>query len=129
MSTDVDPPCRRSGPLGAGLILLALWMQLLAPMAALRMALAAPDMPGAILCGHAPGGDAIAASADRPVAPHDCDVCRLCRAGMVPPPLPAVPAAARLLRWTAPAWPIPPLSDPRPAPRVVGQPRAPPLAA
>jgi hypothetical protein len=129
VSTHVDPPRRRPGPLGTGLILLALWVQLLAPMATLRMALAAPDMPGAILCGHAPGGDAIAASADWPVAPHDCDVCRLCRAGMVPPPLPAVPSAARLLRWTAPAWPIPPPSDPRPAPRVVGQPRAPPITA
>jgi hypothetical protein len=129
VSTHGNPARRRPGLLGAALILLALWVQALAPMAALRMALVAPEMPGAILCGHTPGGDAIGISVDQPVPPPGCDLCRLCRAGMVPPPLPDLPVLARLLRWTASAWPIPPLSDPTPAPRVVGQPRAPPITA
>jgi len=129
VSTDLTLRRRRPGFLGTGLILLALWVQALAPLAALRMALAVPDMPGAILCGHPPDVDAIGAVLDQPEAPPTCDVCRLCRAGMIPPPLPEAPGLARLLRWTAPAWPIPPPSHPKPAPRIAGQPRAPPLFA
>ncbi|MCJ2143218.1 DUF2946 family protein [Methylobacterium sp. E-066] len=120
---------RRPGFLGTGLILLALWVQALAPAAALRMALAVPGLQGAILCGHPPAGDEIGASVDQPMAPPTCDVCRLCRAGMVPPPNPEAPGLARLLRWVAPVWPIPPPSHPKLAPRVAGQPRAPPVPA
>ncbi|SFM06230.1 DUF2946 family protein [Methylobacterium pseudosasicola] len=129
VSTDLNLRRRHLGFLGTGLVLLALWVQALAPLVTLRMVLAAPEMPGAVLCGHLPDGDAIGASLEQPVAPPTCDVCRLCRAGMVPPPHPKTPDVARLLRWTAPAWPIPPPSDPKPAPRVAGQPRAPPLPA
>ncbi|MCJ2057689.1 DUF2946 domain-containing protein [Methylobacterium sp. J-048] len=127
--TDLTLVRGRPGLLGTGLILLALWVQVLAPMAALRMALSASQMPGTILCGHPTGSDAISVSADLPATPPACDVCRLCRAGMVPPPIPDVPARAGRLRWTASAWPIPPPAHPKPAPRVVGQPRAPPVTA
>ncbi|MCJ2125065.1 DUF2946 family protein [Methylobacterium sp. J-077] len=129
VSTDRMTLRRRPGLLGTGLILLALWVQALAPVVALRMALAVPELQGAILCGHPPGGDEVGVSVEQPVAPPTCDVCRLCRAGMIPPPLLEAPVFARLLRWTAPAWPIPPPSRPKPMPRVAGQPRAPPIPA
>ena len=130
MTTDFAHPGTRPRFLGAGLILLALWVQALAPMAALRMALTAPGMlPGAILCGHPAGDDAIGATVEQPVAPPACEVCRLCRAGIVPPPLTGSPTVARLLRWIAVAWSIPPPSRPDAPQRITGQPRAPPLIA
>lgn len=129
MTTDLTHSGTRTRFLGTGLILLALWVQALAPMAALRMASAAPGMlPGVILCGH-PAGDEISASVEQPVAPPACEVCRLCRAGIVPPPLPGSPTVTQPLRWLAVAWPIPPPSRPNASPRVTGQARAPPLIA
>ncbi|MEE7491501.1 DUF2946 family protein [Methylobacterium oryzae] len=121
---------RRPGLLGAGLIVLALWIQALAPAVALRMAQASPGaLPGQILCGHAPDQ-----AGDFGIGPHapatgSCALCGLCRAGAVPPLLPASPGLARRLRWTAVTWPIPPPLRTASAPTVTGQPRGPPRSA
>ncbi|MDP4006481.1 DUF2946 family protein [Methylobacterium sp. NEAU K] len=130
MPTVPAPARTRPGLLGTALILLALWVQALAPVAALRMSVSPPDLlPSAILCGHGPGGAEPGVSMEQPVVPPSCDLCRLCRAGMTPPPLPAAPIVARFLRWITVAWPVPPPSHPAPPPRLAGQPRAPPVPA
>lgn len=115
--------------LGSALILLALWVQALAPAAALRMILAAPGgLPGAILCGSvADHPDAVGVQPG--TATSACDVCRLCRAGLHPPPLPAPPRIARPQTWETVAWPAPPPAPTGPARRPAGLPRAPPRLA
>ncbi|MGU3464924.1 DUF2946 domain-containing protein [Methylobacterium sp. C33D] len=110
--------------------MLALWIQALAPAVALRMAQADRGaLPGQILCGHAPD-----LAEPLTVGPHapatgSCALCGLCRAGAVPPPLPASPGLARRLRWTAVAWPIPHPDRATSVPAVIGQPRGPPRPA
>lgn len=101
---------RRPSLFGAGLIALALWVQALAPLGALRMMLAGPtDLPLGILCGHGPDNVAPIAAVDQQgQAAPGCSVCQLCRAGLAPPPLPTRPTLARRVRWHAVAWPIPP---------------------
>lgn len=103
-------PRRRTGPLGAVLIALALWVQALAPVGALRMMLGAPaDLATGILCGHPPDRtEAFAAVDQQNQAAPVCALCQLCRAGLAPPPPPIEPIFARRLRWRAVAWPIPP---------------------
>lgn len=122
---------RRPGLLGTGLIALALWVQALAPLGALRMMLGAPaDRPLGILCGHGPDRAAISPTVDRPgPAAPDCALCRLCRAGLAPPPVPGGPVPARRFRWQSVAWPIPPpIRIPFEA-RRAARPRAPPTTA
>ena len=127
----VSLPVRRpSRLLGTGLVLLALWVQALAPMAALRMALAGGEwLPGAVLCGHVAATSAVDVAVEPPFMPPACEVCRLCRAGLSPPPWPSSPVIARSLRWISVAWSVPPPSRLGPTPRFAGQPRAPPVFA
>ncbi|WCS25217.1 DUF2946 domain-containing protein [Methylobacterium sp. NMS14P] len=120
----------RPGLPGAVLIVLALWIQALAPALALRVAQADRGaLPGQILCGHAPdlAGD-LAVGPGAP-ATGSCALCGLCRVGAVPPLLPASPGLARRLRWAAATWPIPPPVRTASAPAVIGQPRGPPRSA
>jgi len=117
--------------LGVGLILLALWLQALAPVARLRQEAVRglqsieEAIAGAILCGHAPAGpdSATAPSAPAHAAHHDCPFCR----SHVAAPVPVTPApVVRRLAWHAAAWPIPPPPRPLrppPSPRLA---RAPP---
>ncbi|WP_267423152.1 DUF2946 family protein [Methylobacterium sp. GC_Met_2] len=122
---------RLPGLLGIALIALALWVQALAPVGALRMMLSAPkDLPIGILCGHGPDGDGATASVEQqdPQA-RACDLCQLCRAGLAPPPVPTGPTLARRLRWRAVVWPFPPPVHSQPSSRWSVRPRAPPTAA
>ncbi len=117
------------GIIGAGLILLALWLQALAPAAALRaMALAADPVAHAVICG--PSGAETDPDEPAQQAPHAaCQLCGLCAAGLTGAILPAAPPALAAPSWRiAAAWPIPP-----PPARIVsdhppGQPRAPPAS-
>ena len=125
------PIGRRPGLLGIALIALALWVQALAPVAALRMMLIArADLPIGILCGHGPDDDGAAASVDQQdsQAPA-CALCQLCRAGLAPPPVPNGSTLARRLSWRAVAWPIPPPVYGQPPSRWSARPRAPPATA
>jgi len=120
----------RPGLPGAVLIVLALWIQALAPAVALRMAQADRGvLPGQILCGHAADQVGDVAIGLHAPATGSCALCGLCRAGAVPPLLPASPGLARRLRWTAVAWPIPPPARAASVPIIVGQPRGPPRSA
>lgn len=121
----------RPGPLGAGLLLLALWVQALAPIAALRMEAAAVDpLAIGVICGHARDTADAGSTLERQTPPPArCDLCRLCCAGILTPTLPGAPAIARELRWFAVSWPIPPPPGSGSAARYVGQPRAPPAHA
>nr|USU33733.1 hypothetical protein NG677_08745 [Methylobacterium sp. OTU13CASTA1] len=108
--------------LGTALLVLALWLQALAPGAALR--LPPPDpLAHAIICGH--GIEAAVAAEDG--MPGPCAACPFCTGIALAPLVPTGPRVARTARWHAVAWatppPIPSLRRPRPA----GQPRAPPL--
>lgn len=121
---------RLPGLLGIALIALALWVQTLAPVGALRMMLSAPkDLPIGILCGHGPDGNGATASVEQqdPQA-RACDLCQLCRAGLAPPPVPTGPTLARRLRWRAVVWPFPPPVHRQPPSRWSARPRAPPAA-
>ncbi|MEL6063011.1 MULTISPECIES: DUF2946 domain-containing protein [unclassified Methylobacterium] len=103
-------PHRRPHPLGVALIALALWVQALAPVGALRMMLGPPgNLPPGILCGHGPDQAEPVSLVDRQgqTAPA-CALCQLCRAGLAPPPVPDGPTCAHKLRWHSVAWPIPP---------------------
>lgn len=130
MSSHRPPPIRRSRFLGAGLLLLALWVQALAPVAALRVLSAAADpLRDAIICGHARDADSgLAGEQPAPSVPA-CGPCRLCCAGIATPTLPGVPPTAGRLRWDAVSWPMPPPAKPNRVNRYVGQPRAPPIPA
>lgn len=123
--------------LGAGLILLALWLQLLAPAAGVLTrvrqaeAAAADALIHAILCGRDQGPDGAAdlhagLHADTPADHAACDRCPLCRCTAAAP-LPVLPdAVAGRLVWRRVTWPIPPpIPDIRPARNAV-QARAPP---
>ncbi|KQO65926.1 hypothetical protein ASF22_04445 [Methylobacterium sp. Leaf87] len=110
--------------LGTVLLILALWLQALAPGAALR--LPPPDpLAHAIICGH--GIEAAVAAEDG--MPGPCAACPFCTGIALAPLVPTGPRVARTARWHAVAWatppPIPSLRRPRPA----GQPRAPPLSS
>jgi len=122
---------RSTGLLGVALIALALWVQALAPVGALRLMLSGPEgLPGAILCGHAPDrAEAGAPDAQSAPAAPSCALCQLCRAGLAPPPVPLAPESARSLRWHVVAWPIPPPAHSVRANRIAARPRAPPIAA
>ncbi|SDA35102.1 hypothetical protein SAMN02799622_05992 [Methylobacterium sp. UNC378MF] len=131
MPVQKHPPLkhRHPGLLGAGLIVLALWIQALAPAVALRMAQATAALPGLILCGHAP--DQAVDAGIGPLAPAmaGCGLCGLCRAGAVPPLLPTLPGLAHHLRWETVAWLLPPSGLAASAVPVLGQPRGPPRFA
>lgn len=128
-------PLRSAGlprHLGAGLLLLALALQVFAPAAGLLTRARAAELAASdaqlhfVICGHAPGADATAAL---PVpAPADCDRCPFCRCTAAVPL--AVPPAlnARRVTWHPIAWPIPPPVQPPEPPRICAQARAPPLS-
>ncbi|WP_091715787.1 DUF2946 family protein [Methylobacterium phyllostachyos] len=122
---------RPTGLFGAALIALALWVQVLAPVGALRTMLAGPEgLSGAVLCGHAPDRVATDASdAQSAPAALGCALCQLCRAGLALPQVPLAPELARSLRWHVVAWPIPPPAGFARANRIAARPRAPPLSA
>lgn len=122
---------RPTGLIGAALIALALWVQTLAPVGALRTMLSGfESLPGAILCGHAPDRGEAGTSDDQsgPASPS-CALCQLCRAGLAPPPVPPALEFAQSLRWGVVAWPIPPPARFALANRITARPRAPPIAA
>ena len=107
--------------LGPVLVILALWLQALAPGAALR--LPAPDpLAHAIICGH--GAQAAVAAEDG--MPGPCAACPFCTGIMTAPLVPAGPQVARAARWNAVAWATPPPTPSLRRPRPAGQPRAPP---
>ncbi|MDO9428775.1 MAG: hypothetical protein Q7T93_18355 [Methylobacterium sp.] len=112
--------------LGIVLVILALWLQALAPGAALR--LTAPDpvagaLAHAIICG--PGAPAAVASEDG--MPGPCASCPFCAGIATAPLVPAGPQVARAARWHAVAWATPPPTPSLRRPRPSGQPRAPPI--
>ena len=116
--------------LGAGLLLLALALQLFAPAGGLLTRARAAELAAAdaqihfVICGQAPGTDATAALPGS--APADCDRCPFCRCtAAVPLPVPPV-LAVRRVTWHPVAWPIPPPAHPPEPPRPCAQPRAPP---
>ncbi|WP_019903727.1 DUF2946 domain-containing protein [Methylobacterium sp. 77] len=120
--------------LGSGLILLALWAQAIAPLAALRMPADAGASQGwstgplglSVICGHSEDAPALDEQAP---ASSVCKACPLCAVGLSSPILPQAPSLARRQGWNALAWPIPPpLAAKRPH-RRTGQPRAPPLSS
>ncbi len=115
------PPARIPAVLA---LLLALWVQSVAPGLALR--LSAPADPGlAAICGR---GLAPASLDAQGPAQGACAACPFCASGPTSPPLPDAPQLARVLRWSAPAWPIPPPGlCPNRQQRTV-QPRGPPRA-
>ncbi|MDP4023041.1 hypothetical protein Q8W71_10430 [Methylobacterium sp. NEAU 140] len=122
---------KRSGgrALGAALVLLALWLQALAPAAGLTAraraleTAAADALIHAALCGSATADPA----ADLPGAPPACDHCPFCRCPAAAP-LPLPPQAApRRLAWSPALWPIPPPARPARPPRTQAQARAPPV--
>ncbi|MCJ2080015.1 DUF2946 family protein [Methylobacterium sp. J-090] len=114
-----SPPIRAR--LGIVLVILALWLQALAPGAALR--LTAPDpLAHAVICGH--GAQAAVASEDG--MPGPCASCPFCTGIATAPLVPAGPQVARAARWRAVAWAPPPPPPPHRRARPTGQPRAPP---
>ena len=112
--------------LGGGLILLALWGQAIAPLAALRIPGAASALDHSAICGQ---GERSSAIEDRAPAAPACKACPLCAVGLSSPLVPQAPSVARRQGWHALAWPIPPPSVPARPHRVSGQPRAPPTAS
>lgn len=120
--------------LGAGLVLLALWLQLLAPAAALlaggvtSRALAAPELAIlAPICGHG----ALAADDRGTPLPAACRArCDLCGRLAAAPPLPSPPAPEpHRLTWRRIVWALPPPLPPhRPGERP-GTARGPPLSS
>ena len=123
---------RRAGStrgLGTGLILLALWLQVLAPAAGVltraRQAEAAnaDALIHAALCGRDQG---VSVAADLPTEGGSCERCPLCRCTAAAP-LPVAPGvvAVRLV-WQRVAWPIPPPIHAFRPPRAAVQARAPP---
>ena len=128
MSSRRPSPIGRFRLLGAGLLLLALWVQALAPVAALRaMSAAADPLRGAIICGHGLEAEDARLSLEQPAPSPACALCRLCCAGIAMPTPPGVPPVAGHLRWRAVSWPMPPPAEPDRVARYVGQPRAPPI--
>ncbi|MGU3663910.1 hypothetical protein ACLBX9_06955 [Methylobacterium sp. A49B] len=117
--------------LSTGLILLALWLQALAPASALMdrarqaraQATAVDALIHAAICGRVQDR---AVAADAPADPVVCDRCPFCRCTAAAP-LPVVPdARVGCLVWQRITWPIPPPAhDVRP-PRIAGRARAPP---
>lgn len=115
---------RRPGVLGAALILLALWIQVLAPGVTLRMSTAAAEaLPGAILCGHGPDRSDAGDSVERPTPAPTCALCHLCCAGLASPFVPEPPVLARPLHWIPVAWPMPQPAGPEPSPPITNRPR------
>ena len=117
--------------LGAGLILLALWLQVLAPAAGLMTrarqaeAATADALIHAFLCGR---GQGKSVAADLPTGGGVCDGCPLCRCTAAAPlPVAPVVTAVRLV-WLHVAWPIPPPGHGIRPPRIAVRARAPPEA-
>jgi hypothetical protein len=123
-------PLRR---LCAGLIVLVLWMQMLAPVGDLLMraeaaeAATADAVIHAAICGRdfeRDGGTTVAT--DLPASSTACDRCPLCRCTAVAPAPIVSEATIRRLHWRPASWPTPPPAhEPRP-PRLPGLARAPP---
>ena len=120
---------------GAGLILLALWLQTLAPAAGVLTrarqaeAATADALIHAVLCGQGEGqgqGQGVSVAAELPTEGAACDCCPLCRCTAAAP-LPVVPdvTAVRLV-WRRVAWPTPPPTRGLRPPRRAVQARAPP---
>lgn len=138
VSCDRPSPIGRFRFLGAGLLLLALWVQALAPVAALHaMSAAADPLRDAIICGHGKAEDA-SLSLEQPAPSPACALCRLCCAGIAMPTLPGCapgrrkPALARRVVADAAAGraePRRPLRRPTartPDPRLISRRFAPP---
>lgn len=95
--------------LGVGLILLALWLQALAPVVRLRLEAVQPlqAVAGAVICGHDQAGPDGVGNPSAP-APGPCHDCPFCRAH-ASPPIPVAPQPSiRRLSWDPVSWPIPP---------------------
>lgn len=112
--------------LGGGLILLALWGQAIAPLAALRMSAAVAALDHSAICGQ---GERSPAIGDQAPATPACKACPLCAVGLSSPLVPQAPSLARRQGWHALAWAIPPPSEPARPHRPSGQARAPPTAS
>ncbi|GJE16962.1 DUF2946 family protein [Methylobacterium marchantiae] len=112
--------------LGSGLILLALWGQAIAPLAALQIPAAVAGLDHSAICGHSENAPAIG---DRAPASTSCKACPLCAVGLSSPILPQAPSVARRQAWHALVWPIPPPASPDRPHRRSGQARAPPSAS
>ncbi|MGU3539165.1 DUF2946 family protein [Methylobacterium sp. A54F] len=120
--------------LGLAALLLALWVQALAPSLAVRaLARAADPLAGAVICGHAP--DVASAEAPGPItdpaevpspAHAGCPACPVCAAGLASPLAPAAPDRQHPLRWRLAAWPVPPPAHPPVRPGRIPEPRGPP---
>ncbi|MCE4226723.1 DUF2946 family protein [Methylobacterium sp. C25] len=117
--------------LGAALLLLALWVQTLAPALALHwdLASAGPTLDLTI-CGHtlAPGDDVSGVATPQPSMPG-CSHCGLCSAGVATPTLPSLPVIARTLRWLVVSWPMPPPARGHAISKTLPQARGPPSLA
>lgn len=120
-------PSRARG-LGLGLILLAVWLQTLAPAVRLHhdALQAVSSIAGAIICGHDP------ASPDEPgptnPAHHRDHTCPFCRAPGIGPVAEAPAPPILRLVWNPVAWPMPPPPVLRQATFTSRRARAPPTA-
>ncbi|GEP09930.1 DUF2946 family protein [Methylobacterium gnaphalii] len=125
------PSARGRKAFGAALLLLALWVQTLAPALALHWDLASTGpMLDLTICGHPLGtGDAQAAAELPQPAMPGCSHCGLCSAGVATPAMPVIPRIARALRWHVVAWPMPPPARQRIVPIHLPQARGPPEPA
>lgn len=112
--------------LGSGLILLALWGQAIAPLAAFRVSGAVAALDHSAICGQGERSPAIGDQA--PAAPA-CKACPLCAVGLSSPLVPQAASVARRQGWHALAWSIPPPSVLARPHRPSSQPRAPPTAS
>jgi len=124
----VPPPSSRLSTarraLSAGLLLLALWVQSVAPGLALHAATSVDPLRDPVICGHVPGANV--ADEAPPPAGSRCKACPFCTVGPASPPIASAPQPSRALRWSIVTWPLPPPPASQPAPHRTAQPRGPP---
>lgn len=109
---------------GVASLLLALWLQALAPAVASRVHAASALRLDPALCGPNAGDGAAALPNQEP----GCAPCPFC-SPVATPTLTLPAGAVRRPSWRFAAWPLPPRSVSRAEPRQDGRPRAPPALA